>query len=150
MIRRLGPAPGKNTAPLWVWSAAQGRGLPRPDLRRSGWGKPGERLYLLELEVSSEGVLLSDHQKWHLVLDQEYVPATLSEADDWEMEIGAMQSSDVIAPQLQRRLRQSWERIFVLDDLSDAWGSPETREVQGTVWKLALEWLENVTCFTAR
>ena len=74
LIRRVGPPPARNIAPLWGWYHWAGAAKKRPDLRavRFHYGPPG-RYVLIECELPAQAVMLSDFQAWHIILNEGYV-----------------------------------------------------------------------------
>jgi hypothetical protein len=85
--------------PIWLWSK-------KPDLRRAGYLKRSTKAVLLEIEIPSDRVLLSDFQAWHCVLNR------------WTLED---HEGEVI------EMEKSWERIFDLEYLKKHpdWGNLE-------------------------
>ena len=60
MQKRLGVS--ESFYPIWLWTT-------RPDLRTRGFLSKGDVGVLLEVEVDSSRVLLSDYDSWHCVLN---------------------------------------------------------------------------------
>ena len=56
--------------PIWVWVR------PKPDLRQAGYLQRGRKGVLLELEIDSHRILLSDFDAWHCVLNHWYLALT--------------------------------------------------------------------------
>jgi hypothetical protein len=108
MVHRL-PGYGAHH-PWWAWVSQ------KPDLRRdSHLQGPGDRRVRLELAVSEQEVLLSDHFSWHWVLNRSFIPLTGEEGDAWDAELARNGVDPLDWPLPKpwcRRIMASWERVF--------------------------------------
>lgn len=130
---RVGPPPDGVRWPAWAWEK-------KPDLR-SWLGRNNREPYVrLTLEVPESGVLLSEFQDWHFVLWNGYIALTEAEADANENATATEREA-------------SWERIFDLDYVRDAWqggGGREARLVQATFWEIRREQVLRAEIFMPR
>jgi hypothetical protein len=152
MAKRVGPPPNGVSFPIWAWRYFAGKKNARPDLRRSLLPS-GTAGVLLELELHPDGVVMSDFQKWHCVLNRCHLPLTHAEADRFEARL-----ADVTVPPgalppepFASEIVQTWERVFDVDGpRTDAWEPVDQREIQATFWELRAEDIQSVRYFTAR
>ncbi|MGC4044603.1 MAG: DUF3841 domain-containing protein [Armatimonas sp.] len=133
MRARVGPPPPGVRWPVWAWEK-------KPDLR-SYLGRNNKEPYVrLTLEVPDSDVLLSEFEDWHFVLWNSYLALTEAEADANENATLAERET-------------SWERIFDLDYVRDAWqggGGREARHVQATLWEIRREYVRRAEIFMPR
>jgi hypothetical protein len=151
MRRRLPPS--KARFPWWGWYRWEGVRRARPDLRSGGHLPKGQRGVRIELDMPEEKVLLSDFERWHVVLSNWYLSE--SEADDEQFSREKEQAGykyDGRWPEpLRSSVLASWERIFDLTAGDADWfGEVSKRSVQATFWELRLKDVKDVTFFTAR
>lgn len=140
MTERLGPPPRGSRYPVWAWSAYNGQRAPRPDLRCRAHLPRGTKGARIEIDVPEERVLLSDFDRWHLVLYGVYLCD--DEEDDRRFEAGPYDRASV---------QQSWQRIFELGRGDPAcYGPPSARSIQATLWSIRLDDVRDITWFTAR
>jgi hypothetical protein len=118
--------------PVWAWYR------PMPDLRCAGHAAPGAAQVRIELSVDASRVLLSDFDAWHFVLNRGYV--TESE-EEWE----AAETRNC-----QREMRESWNRIFNVEERPyDEW-TGGCRRVQATLGEIRLSDVLSARLFRAR
>lgn len=138
MERRLGKPPSGSRYPVWAWKAWDGERSPCPDLRYRAHLPKGTRGARIKIDVPDERVLLSDFDRWHIVLANQYL------ADDHHDDEAAVRADRQI-------IEASWERIFELDRGDPAYfGAPSERSIQATLWSIKLEDVLALTWFTAR
>ncbi len=123
----------KNKQPVWLW-------LKKPDMRHSAHHNTGTKIVRLTLELKEESVLLSDFDKWHCVLNDDFCSDTELEDEDYREN------------KLAITKEESWERIFELDRTTDGewWGNQENLILQGTTGRIALHAIMKVEHFIAR
>ncbi len=142
--------------PLWAWYQWDGIERRKPDLRSSGHLPKGQRGVRIEFEQSDKGVLLSDFDLWHYVLNYWYLPRTVADGEAFEAELSEHNLSFFKMKPLpvrayHQRIEDSWNRIFDLD-----WGEEKISEpyakkqIQATFWKLHFDQIKDVQVFTAR
>lgn len=111
--------------PVWVWYKWDGKNI-RPDLRRMEFRDREEDMYLLELEIPDNEVLLSDFDAWHAVLNDSIISEDEAEID-WYY--------DEATPEEQEKFKErNWLLVFETDD-SDY--------VQGCLWEIRKENVKN-------
>ncbi|MFZ2488784.1 MAG: DUF3841 domain-containing protein [Anaerolineae bacterium] len=129
MIRRIGEPPLPGVNPVWGWYQYQSARKRRPDLRQAAHVKSGEKAVRLALELPDAGVLLSDFDLWHYVLNDWHLP--LHEQD---------QSAD-----------NQWEKIFDLDWYAEGIADPrEQKSIQATFWSIEYAAIREMTWFIGR
>lgn len=98
----------------------------------------------IEFEVEDDVAILSLFDAWHCVLNGCYLVRDEGESRLMEKRLAAGQLKRV-------EVRKSWERIFDLSFGSATWwGGLKQRSVQACVGELRLDWVRDVTHFTAR
>lgn len=133
MCARIGPPPPGVRWPAWAWEK-------KPDLRKSIGRNNTDPYARLTLEVPESDVILSEFEDWHFVLMDSYL--ALTEAESNANENATLEEREA-----------SWERIFDLDYVRDAWqggGGREERRVQATLWELRREHVWGAEVFMPR
>lgn len=120
------------TYPVWAWYKYGKK--KRPDLRESGYAKRGTTLYLFELEIPDNEVILTDFDYWHYVLNNVALIPDLDEFYTNEEKL------------------ESWKNIFDLnfrlyDDCDD---EKFPRYVQATFWEIKKENVVSIKKFVAK
>lgn len=142
MSQRVGPPPSGVRYPIWAWSQYESDQKVRPDLRRAGHLPAGSQGVLIEFHASEEGVLLSDFDLWHYVLNRWYLPRNSTE-------VLGLESARFVTS--ERRLTRSWGAIFDLDwNLKDVTVPRSERSIQATIWQVPLSSIRSVKTFRAR
>lgn len=131
MIERIGLS---STAyfPLWVWHIYEGSvEKPKIDLKKGQC--------LLELDLDSSRVLLSDFMAWHSVLNKGFMAEAKTEE-----ELDLMDQDFYRLPKNYRdQLREkSWELVFELDKLIPIYSDGDY--IQGTIWEIREEDVVNI------
>ncbi len=133
MRDRVGPPPDNIRWPVWAWEK-------KLDLRKSVGRNNREPYVRLTLEMPESSVLLSEFIDWHFVLWNGYIALTEAEADANENATATEREA-------------SWERIFDLDYVRDAWqggGGREARLVQATFWEIRRDQVIRAEIFMPR
>ena len=142
--------------PLWAWYQWDGIERRKPDLRSSGHLPKCQRGVRIEFEQSDKGVLLSDFDLWHYVLNYWYLPQTVTEREVFEAELSKHNLSFFEMKPLpvrayHQRIEDSWNLIFDLDWVDEEISEPYDRKrIQATFWKLHFDQIKDVQVFTAR
>jgi hypothetical protein len=144
MTERIGPAPAGVTFPVWAWARREGQDGKRPDLRRNEYCSTGEAFVLLELEIPSERLLLSDANGWDSVLlGTFYLPQIQTDAA-YDAESAMLDG----LPQDERaaKIRKTWNGIFDVKNKypNDSWWG-RGMYVQATAWEFRKEDVVSVT-----
>lgn len=136
--------------PVWAWFQYDGLHRKKPRLRDGGLLAPGSKGVLLELLVESELVLRSDFQKWHAVLNEDYLPLDSSDQDAFDEWASSIDDSEEMKRAVRDRVEASWSRVFDVEaHASDCWEGPEEREVQAVLWQIEASMVSSVECFAA-
>ena len=126
MRARIGPPPKGVRYPIWAWYQWEGQRRPM-DLRRSGYAPRGTPMVRIEFEIDAAQVLLSEFDRWNIVLGGG-VPERF-EGDP--------------AP--------SREHIFAPDRWTPGWDAPPGEQsIQAVLWELRKEQIRRVRHFTAK
>jgi hypothetical protein len=106
MERRLPRKPANaGKFPVWAWHTHGGKHP--PDLRCAGLGTKGERTVMLTIQLPATQVLLSDHEEWHIVLNNGPCTDTEPEWEQWNAFEKVWPAERYTAA-----MRISWEKIF--------------------------------------
>jgi hypothetical protein len=117
---------------------------------------------LLELEVDSKDVLLSDFEDFNTILNYGYISDSEKEwnifhndlknqgYNHFDLQDMSKQSNKL--NELRQRLYKSWERIFDLNrDVDEEWsGKREDMSIQATMWQVKWEQVVSVKEFIAK
>lgn len=130
---------------MWAYFQWNGVKHRRPDLRSvASWFERRSKMVRLELNVEESRVLLSDHETWHYVLNDRYLP--LSEEDGQVFE--AANHPDELACELKLK---SWARCLDMNFHARNISAPrDDKTIQATFWKLCLEDVASVRKFQGR
>jgi hypothetical protein len=129
MKKRLPSYNGEH--PVWLW-------VKKPDMRSTSHFKGGTKCVRLTIELDEKDVLLSDFDKWHLVIDGEF--CSDNEQEDNDFENGKLNISK----------EGSWERIFDFNrDVDPDWTS-NGEHLQGTTGRIYLDKIKKVEHFVSR
>ena len=136
-------APATAEFPFWAWHFWNGAVQPKPDLRYSSmrrWAKSTERHVLLEMAVPADGVLLSDYDAWHWVLNYWYLGAA-RETCRFERDLKAkglcFWKQKPLPDEAEHiRMAKSWERIFDFAAARLVGMPPKNQRIQATFWSL--------------
>jgi len=156
MEARLVPRQVSDQMPVWAWYQWDGIRRPRPDLRARGHLPTNTAGVRLELEVSSERVLLSDFDLWHYALNYWYLPSSVGEGRAFDAELKRQALCYYrMKPLPDRRahnaIERSWERMFDLGWTNRALTAKKgEKRIQGVLWELRLDDVRQVRKFIAR
>lgn len=133
--------------PVWAWLQYKSQQNPKPKLGDPALLPPGSKGVLIEFQANPEAYLASDFQKWHAVLNKDYLPLNRQEQLDfeaWAKGLPAAQAQRLV----KARVERSWTRIFDVDaPASDCWGGPLQRELQVVLWQIERDWIDSVEFF---
>lgn len=129
----IGDPPESVRFPVWAWYQWEGL-RKRPDMRSHRfYGEKGTPIVLLTVEVPDEKVVLSDFDMWHCILNDDYLPLTVSDDKD------EFTNDEKIF---------SWNNVFKYDIETDLWNTPKS--TQATMWEIKKEWVLKVEHFVSR
>ena len=142
MVKQMGKRGLPCRYPMWAWYRHGKRY--RPDLRSSGHLPPGTRGVMLELNVSTDRVLLSQFEHWHFVLMNSYLSRS-------EAECKKVEEREERGELTQAEIEASWENIFDLR-FGDYryWGKIDERYIQACLPSIELSEVVKATPFKAR
>jgi len=134
------------------------RRVPKPDdVQASIWCsisaenclKPIADTVVYALEVPESQVIYFDEGKWDYVLNRIYLPRDEADQEEYRRHIralGASSSFDFLCgklrgqfPEEERRIRESWERVFTIDKWT-------IFNVCGNIWEIKKEWIRKIVC----
>ena len=131
MCLRVSEPPNGVQYPVWLWHTWEGESK-RPDMRRSAYAAPNTPIVLLTVEIPNETVLLSDFDRWNIVMNEHYLAV---DADD-------------DFPHSPEEISESWSRIFDVSSANPYYSS--SLSIQATAWEVRKEWVKKAEFFTAR
>ncbi len=106
---------------LWAWYQWDGIERRKPDLRSSGHLPKGQRGVRIEFEQSDKGVLLSDFDLWHYVLNYWYLPRTIADGDAFETELSEHNLSFFKMKPLPVRAYHQGQDLFLVEIIRGRW-----------------------------
>ena len=145
MKKRIGQPPNGIKYPVWAWYIHYSQHK-KPDLRRAEYGRKGEQMVCMEIDIPDEQVVLSDEELWHFVLGNWYLSkATCKKDYDRDMKWFDKLSDD----NKNKAITDSWQTIFDIEPFDNKWFI-KGRFVQATFWELKAEQIIKVWFFKAR
>lgn len=145
MTKRIGPPPKGITSPVWAWYIHASR-RKKPDLRKSEYGRKGESMVCLEIDIPDNAVVLSDEEAWHFVMNNQYLSNATCE-ETYNMDIS--QFEELPEYKKHEAIISSWQNIFDIESFDNGFKATG-RFVQATFWELKAEQIRKVQYFTAR
>jgi hypothetical protein len=153
--------PDDLTYPVWAWYQWCNEDKRKPDLRYSGYGEKGTKLYRIEFEIEDHKVLLSDFDLFHFVLNYWYISKNEKENNvfDEEMDKNNITLLDLQdfnkksekINSLRDQIEKSWNLIFDLDWHDEYITSPKhEKSIQAVFWELEWEQVIDIKEFIAR
>ena len=131
MRARISNPPNDVQYPVWLWHTWEGK-RKRPDMRRSGYDQAGTPIVLLTVDIPDEAVLLSDFDRWNVVMMGLYLAT--NESDDY--------------PHSFEETCKSWNRIFDVSSANPYYSL--SLSIQATTWEVRKEWVKKAEFFVAR
>jgi hypothetical protein len=139
----------------WFTAEASKR-VPKPaDVQASIWCsispnnclKPIEGTVVYVLEVPEEQVIYFDEGKWDYVLNRIYIPADEADRALYKKQLTALgikSGFEILSgryrgqfPQEEARIRESWKRVFEIDNWT-------IFNVCGNIWEIKKEWVKQI------
>lgn len=142
MLERIGSPEFGNKHPIWAWYKIDGRKR-KPDLRRSGYFRRGEEAVLIEFEVDSSQVLLTDFSDWHIILNSWSEEDIVSESTTLDMEGLSLEDLEQPWKKVDDNMILYWKDI-ILDP------SSPLKDIQATVWEVKMDQVKKVTHFKSK
>ncbi len=150
------PTDSKAERPVWAWYQYRDINKRKPDLREGAHLPRGTKGVRIKFLKENQQVLLSDFDLWHYVLNYWYLPATLSEGEDFEERLSQQglsfyDSNPLPDAKCHRMIEDSWQRIFDLNWENEELVLPSHKKsIQATCWALRLEEVQQIDYFVAR
>lgn len=149
MHKKVGPPPEGVTYPIWAYARRNGVDGKRPDLRHNEYGKKGDKLVLLELDIPEERLCLSDLDAWNIVLLDGYCCYEDDSEDKWNRRRKWLNSLPEVARSLA--IKSSWHEIFnIAKEPFDNGFISYGNWLQATFWEIRKEDVVSVKHFTAK
>lgn len=109
--------------------------------------RPIDKEVVYELEVPKEEIIYFDGAKWDLVLNNLYIPLDEEDGLKFNKEIASLGVTDSfnfidgkykgMYPEIEKKIRDSWQRIFIIDQFSEI-------SIQANLWKIKGEWVKRI------
>lgn len=109
--------------------------------------RPIDKEVVYELEVPKEEIIYFDGAKWDLVLNNLYIPIDKEDGENFSKEIAKLGVTDSFSfidgkykgmyPEIEKKIRDSWKRIFIIDQFSEI-------SIQANLWKIKGEWVKRI------
>lgn len=109
--------------------------------------RPIDKEVVYELEVPKEEIIYFDGAKWDLVLNNLYIPIDKEDGENFSNEIAKLGVTDSFSfidgkykgmyPEIEKKIRDSWQRIFIIDQFSEI-------SIQANLWKIKGEWVKRI------
>lgn len=138
------PKPNDVSAPIWCSISPENCRRPIP----------GTVVY--ELEVPEENIIYFDETKWDYVLNRIYIPRDAADNEAYEKSLAGkgikskfelFTKYKAVFPEEIERVKESWERIFEIDNWT-------MYNVCGNIWEIKKEWIKKIikyeTSYTAQ
>lgn len=136
--------------PVWAWLQYMDRDNKSPKPYQHTLLPSGSKGVLLELALDPSMFLASDVQKWHAVLNQEYLPKDNSDQQEFDAWAEKCRQLERDPSLIESRIESSWRRVFDIDEAgSDCWEGPEQREIQAVIWQIDREMVVSAERFVA-
>lgn len=153
--------PNDSVYPVWAWYQWCGVDKRKPDLRYSGYGEKGTKLYRIEFEIEDDQVLLSDFDLFHFVLNYWYIPKNEKEHNVFEekmdknsitlLDLQDFNKNSEEINSLRYKIEKSWDLIFDLDWYDEYITSPKhEKSIQAVFWELQWNQVNDIKEFIAR
>lgn len=146
--------------PVWAWYMKDGK-RKRRDLRCAGYGKRGEEMVQITIEVPNNQVLLSDFDAFHFVLSDLYLPTSEEDSLRFESDLkndsftwGDLQLGETdndLKKTYREKVVDSWEKIFDLEREDDyVFCDIQHKSIQAVMWQVTMEQVLKVEHFKAK
>lgn len=134
--------------PVWAWVQYDGVHCKKPKLSDRSLLPASSEGVLLEILVPRGLFLASDFQKWHAVLNNEFLPVDTHQQEQFDAWLKEIKMQGAPLSIAQAKIQESWHRVFDLSaEQTDCWGGPNTREIQAVLWQIDREMVKTVESF---
>ncbi|WP_338586967.1 DUF3841 domain-containing protein [Paenibacillus sp. Y5S-9] len=121
----------KGEYPIWLW-------IKKPDMRSTAHFEGGTKCVRLTIDLKETDVLISDLDRWNLVLNNGF--CSDNEHEEGEFNKGILEMTK----------EESWERIFDLNRAVDVNWTGNGAWLQGTTGRIYLEKVKRVEQYISR
>lgn len=146
MKEKIGKPPQNTVFPVWAWHTRDFK-RKKPDLRSSEYGRTGEKLVCIEIEIPDDEVLLTDFDAWHFVLNNWYLNTECWDEETWDKDEEWLQNLSKEERDIE--IKKSWQGIYDLTPKDTSWMC-RGKWIQATFWQLKKEQIIKVQHFTCR
>lgn len=145
MIKRIGEPPEGVRYPVWAWYIHDSK-RKKPDLRKSEYGRKGEAMVCMEIDISDDEVVLSDEEIWLHVLNNWYLSdaSCEEEYDKEEVWLDGLNEDEK-----RKAIVDSWQLIFDITPFNNDF-KIKGHYVQATFWELRADQIRKVVFFNWR
>ena len=145
MIKRIGKSPEGVHYPVWAWYIHDSK-RKKPDLRKAEYGRKGEAMVCMEIEIPDDEVVLSDEEAWHFVLNKWYMSnaSCEEEYDKEEVWLDGLNEDEK-----RKAIVDSWQHIFDITPFNNDF-KIKGRYVQATFWELRADQIRKAVFFKGR
>lgn len=132
---------------IWGWAQWYGN-KKKPDKRYSSvFSFSNEPFVMMELDIDSSRVSLTDYDAWHYVLNYLYIGGK-KESDSFSEKFNYYQENPLSDPKADKELKDTWDHIFDLDKICSLLQYPkEQQSIQATFFEIFLEDVKKVHYF---
>ncbi len=152
MEEKIGVRPQGVLTPIWAWYRWEyTENSPEMELLAE-YGKKGEQMVRLELEIDEKDAVLTDYDTWEDITCGKMVSPALTEFGQKAFWAYVDYVDTLPAQEREKRLLDSWEAVFDTDipeKTSEREYSGKGMDVQATFWELYPSQVTKVTKFTA-
>lgn len=146
MKNKIGKPPKNVTFPVWAWHTRNFK-RKKPDLRCAEYGRKGDKMVCLEIEVPDNEVLLTDFDAWHFVLNKWYLNTDCWDEETYDKDHEWLDS--LSTEEREKEIEKSWQGIYNIDPKETDWCA-RGKWIQATFWELKKEYIKKVQYFTVR
>ncbi len=141
--KKIGDPPEGVEYPVWAIHTDNWKHK-RLDLRSVRWrfGKKGDRLACIEVEIPDEKVVLSDYDAWSIILVNGLITETKEESDKLDHIYDNLPEDEKI-----KMKEENWQRVFDVSTFENEW-TTRGKNIQASFWELKKEQIVDVRYFT--
>ena len=135
--------------PIWLWKCWDKHKSCKPDLRVR-WGRRGEELVLVKLDISEELILLSEFDLWHYVLNKWFLPKDKKEFELYRNLIAGDKKFEQLEEKEKEFIKKSWDRVLSWDSLDNSFHNKLGSSIQAVTWEIKKEWILHTREFISK
>lgn len=123
----------EDLTPIWFWYKINGEEVNFDKIEMmSDRLKP---YLIIQYNVDLNEVLLSDYQRWHMVLTQRFLALSEEERDFWDSLLEE-KPFKLLKDNEKEIIMDSWSRCICPTQDSEIWEPSEYADIQGCLWKI--------------